>query len=113
MKEVHLQDDPYVGGGLKDCKLVVTRYESGYYEGSGEALVLTDDDRVVYGDLGHCSCYGSFENFLEGGGVPLAEFLADNESVLDSWSDELDKRFREELELLRVEEQLQSVPSTD
>lgn len=36
---------------------VVYWYEVGSYCGSGEAVYL-DENRIYYGDLGHCSCYG-------------------------------------------------------
>lgn len=49
-------------GFPSDALVVVTEYEQGDYEGSGEALVLCADGSVKEYNLGHCSCYGPWEN---------------------------------------------------
>jgi hypothetical protein len=42
-------------------KIFVSDYESDYYEGSGTAILLTEDNRVEIYNLGHCSCYGPLD----------------------------------------------------
>jgi hypothetical protein len=41
---------------------VVTEYESYTYEGNGDAVAKHKNGELHYYNLGHCSCYGPFEN---------------------------------------------------
>lgn len=102
MKVIHLNEEAYYypDDMFKDADLMVTDYETQPYEGSGDALVLRKN-KVEYYYLGHCSCYGPFEN---GSAeiVSLEEFKNQNSEVTNRWSDKLAKIFLEEIEKLSV-----------
>lgn len=46
-----------VGDG-SGYRWLVYWYESGYYDGGGEAIAFGEDGKLHYANLGHCSCYG-------------------------------------------------------
>lgn len=48
-----------------EIKSIWYRYVHSCYEGNGSALILTNKG-WLYWDLGHCSCYGPFDNFETG-----------------------------------------------
>ena len=63
-KAVHLDDivDTDYDITSSDFDLIVTDYQCGSYEGSGEAIIIKDDKyRLVY--LGHCSCNGPLDSW--------------------------------------------------
>lgn len=82
------------------CKYqwVIYWYESGCYEGSGNAISW-DGTTLRHHDLGHCSCYGP-EDGLNDGDVVTVEDLT-SESVLDQYREDLVEKA---LELLGVDQ---------
>lgn len=59
-------------------------YESGCYEGSGEAVTLGKDGLLYCKDLGHCSCYGPMEDWETGCSVmTVEEFLREKDNIHD------------------------------
>lgn len=62
---------------------VVFWYESGSYEGYGEAVALCKEDNLLYvSNLGHCSCYGPLEGGLQDGDkMTIEEFLKDKDDI--------------------------------
>jgi hypothetical protein len=69
-KEVLSFDDIKV---VKDCVWLVYEYADDYdnYCGSGKAIALHRDGRLLEFDLGHCSCYGPTEHMDYGDGKEL------------------------------------------
>lgn len=63
---------------------VVVCYEAGYYDGSGEAVGLCKQTGMLHVlNLGHCSCYGPFEDgMIDGERYTIEEFLGDKDHVL-------------------------------
>lgn len=62
MQVYHLNDDcgdPDSGG--PEFLWIVTDYEAGSYDGSGDAVGLTVDGKLYTTSLGHCSCFGPWE----------------------------------------------------
>ncbi|MGL5566017.1 MAG: hypothetical protein ACRDC4_09850 [Plesiomonas sp.] len=49
---------------------IIGWYGSGSYEGSGEALIVFNDGTLNLRNLGHCSCYGPWEDLEEIKGRP-------------------------------------------
>jgi hypothetical protein len=84
MKEFHFGDDPR---GY-DAQIVVTDYECGSWEGSGSALTLENDGTVRLHNLGHCSCYGPWENSFDEW-ANLDALIEDSKSVLCTVSQEM------------------------
>lgn len=94
MKEIHLRDEPsfYDLQRTDEINILVSKYEEGEYDGSGEALLLRDNNVVEYYRLGHCSCYGPFDGGPDET-YTLEEFLEKNKTVTTSWSDGLSAAF--------------------
>jgi hypothetical protein len=65
---------------------VIYCYKSGFYDGSGEALVKADGKWYRH-SLGHCSCYGPWENMDTKN--PLCDRLVDVEHTVskECWQD--------------------------
>ena len=63
----------------ENAKYLVYSYENFGYEGSGDAIVINNDNSLIHHELSHCSCYGPFD----GGGtsVSIEDVLAPKESV--------------------------------
>jgi hypothetical protein len=40
---------------------LIYNYETGYYSGSGAAVLKDNNGKFILLDLGHCSCYGPVE----------------------------------------------------
>ena len=99
---IHLNDSTYGAWNIDDPKLllVVTNYEIGDYCGSGDAL-LYRDGMIEYYNLGHCSCYGPFENGPEFV-IGLDNFRDQNEVASCYWDAKLGDAFLKELELLLI-----------
>lgn len=93
MNLVHLDEDPYIGGEFDDADIVVTKYETGSYCGSGDALALRGGN-VEYWNLGHCSCYGPFDGGPDET-MSLDDFKKQNESAACSWPDDVAAKFLE------------------
>lgn len=73
MKQINLKDDPGECD-LAGVELVVTQYDAGEYDGSGYAAFVKDDGTCWYMDLGHCSCYGPWDESVWGddrGAIPF------------------------------------------
>ncbi|MGL5582996.1 MAG: hypothetical protein ACRDCE_18865 [Cetobacterium sp.] len=49
---------------------VIGWYGYGSYEGSGEALIVFNDGTLSLENLGHCSCYGPWDNVEDIKGRP-------------------------------------------
>lgn len=60
---------------------VIGWYCSGHYEGSGEALVVFNDGTLSLQNLGHCSCYGPWDDLEDIKGRSLEVV---RKSVLDN-----------------------------
>lgn len=67
----------------KDLVWFVYRYEYGYYDGSGEAVGMNSEGKLLVGNLGHCSCYGPCEGMGQGQYITVEEFLRKKESIHD------------------------------
>ena len=74
--EQHLIDEPY---SPPECVVLATEYTAGDYEGSGWALAMDADGIVQEYNLGHCSCYGPFDEVFASWNN-FAEFIADRDS---------------------------------
>lgn len=76
---------------------IVYHYEGGMYDGSGEAVALGLDGKLRIIGLGHCSCYGPFDEGISAGDiVEVEEFLKENDSVHGYVSyDSLENKVRE------------------
>lgn len=78
-------DEPY-GYEEKDDRYVwlVYWYEIGDYCGDGEAVAFGKDGLVYFYGLGHCSCYGPFDDWgSPGKGMTVEEYLRPKDSVHD------------------------------
>ena len=65
----------------------IYNYESGSYEGSGELVVKTIDNKFWTQDLGHCSCYGPLDRW-----EPIIKYNSlDEIPSSDGWKDEFKK----------------------
>lgn len=97
MVEYHLNEDPYCSGLEKyGVQVVVTDYETGDYCGSGDALLLYEDNTVMQISLSHCSCYGPMEDGeRKSGEMTLEQFREQNAEVTSPWSDKLGAKFLE------------------
>lgn len=83
MNQIDLQDDP----GQCDygnAQLVVTDYEEREYDGSGTALVLCDDGRVEEINMGHCSCYGPWDEAAVGTWPSVEAFRQAQDDVVQA-----------------------------
>lgn len=62
---------------------VVYSYESGSYDGDGQAVGLRINDGMLQvKSLGHCSCYGPTEGGMEDGDlVSVEQFLFDKDDI--------------------------------
>jgi len=60
----------------KDRIWVVYWYEEGYYDGSGIAMIKYLDGTFDWHCMGHCSCYGGWEEYIEAH-MTFEEALAD------------------------------------
>lgn len=79
MKSFHLCDDPDITGNYI---WIVSDYQSGSYEGSGQAVALTTDGNLlVWESLSHCSCYGPDECTFDT--YSIEEFLRNKDCVHD------------------------------
>ena len=76
-------DDPYDIQEDAWFEWVVHWYESGYYDGSGEAVGLNKEDGLLYiKNLGHCSCYGPMDGGMESGDtMTVAKFLEHKDDI--------------------------------
>lgn len=59
---------------------LVYSYNSGFYEGNGQAVGLTKTGELHYWSLSHCSCYGPFET-MYGNAEP--EVISINDLIKD------------------------------
>jgi hypothetical protein len=50
-------------GVAGNFKKAVYKYETGSYEGSGQLIVKTIDNKFWVQELGHCSCYGPLDRW--------------------------------------------------
>lgn len=66
---------------------VVGWYGTGYYEGAGDALVRFDDGTFALKNLGHCSCYGPWEEADELKHLPFEEVKAKVLANPEYWED--------------------------
>lgn len=75
-------DDPGVGEEER-FEWIVHWYEIGDYDGSGEAVGLNKEDGLLYiKNLGHCSCYGPFDDGMESGDkMTVAKFLEHKDDI--------------------------------
>lgn len=65
MTVIHLFDEPSLWemkDRIDNVLVMVDHYESGCYEGRGWGLVLNKDGSIEEYNLGHCSCYGPYED---------------------------------------------------
>lgn len=78
-----LQDE-YPCGELeenKDIQLIVYRYEEGFYSGEGQLACYSVEKQMFWlYDMGHCSCFGPYTNYLAYGltkdyEIPLSEYI--------------------------------------
>lgn len=95
MREYHNNDDPG-SYGLSYYDTVITDYQSGSYDGSGEAFCIYDKEGVTMIDvynLEHCSCYGPWDNGVFDS-FPLSDYLAGKVGT-DSSSEYINKMMRE------------------
>lgn len=62
---------------------IVYWYESGSYDGDGEAVGYIKEENILYvTSLSHCSCYGPMDGGMKSGvKVTIDEFLSQKESV--------------------------------
>jgi hypothetical protein len=67
---------------------IVEWYENGGYDGSGEAVALGKDGLLYFANLGHCSCYGPYEDGFSGG-ITVEEYLKTRNDVLGYNQDDL------------------------
>ncbi len=74
-------------------------YEGGGYEGHGEAVALNKDGKLYFASLGHCSCYGPYDDGFSGG-ITVQEYLKSKNDVLGYAQD--DNIFQKVLELLNA-----------
>ena len=67
-------------------KWIVYEYESGSYDGSGQAVAFKEENGLLYvKNLGHCSCYGPMDSWETDCEVmTVAEFLRDKDSIMDT-----------------------------
>ncbi|MGL6101353.1 MAG: hypothetical protein ACRC0G_17240 [Fusobacteriaceae bacterium] len=73
------EHSPYIGLSDRDITIlkemgvvkVIGWYCPGSYEGSGEAIIVFNDGTVKLRGLGHCSCYGPWDDVEETVGQPL------------------------------------------
>jgi hypothetical protein len=79
--EIYFHGEDWVGR----FKWIVYDYEdhSDDYYGTGEAMALTNDGKLMSYDLGHCSCYGPLNDMSSGDGsiVDRKTFLASQDDV--------------------------------
>lgn len=90
-KEEYLEKE--VSEVFPDFKIMVYRYHTEPYEGDGELVVKTKDDKYFIKDIGHCSCYGACDY-----GYSSGETIADHKNDLFSNLKEIksSKEWREE-----------------
>ena len=63
---------------------LVYYYESGYYDGSGEAVALAKDGKLHCFNLGHCSCYGPMDSWPVTTDIQtVEEFFRAKDNILD------------------------------
>lgn len=91
-------DEAYDEPGQDDrYEWLVYWYEEGDYCGDGEAVALGKDGKLYTYGLGHCSCYGPFDDwgtFDET--VEVEKFLGQKESIHESdWEDAVKDKVRE------------------
>lgn len=98
MLVVNLQDEPY-DIPANGFRFIITDYQSGSYEGDGTAVMLLKyKDELHIKSLGHCSCYGPFDNAADITSVSVNEFLhADNIHSYNIDSERLIDRVKQEL----------------
>jgi hypothetical protein len=81
---------------------VVYWYESGSYEGDGEAVALHTDGTLHTFSLSHCSCYGPFEDWgnSTSKGMTIKEFMREKDSIFDlDFKEEVKVKVKELLKL--------------
>jgi len=80
-------------------------YEEGSYEGNGEAVALGKDGKLYGYDLGHCSCYGPFDDYGSNReDVALADLLEVKDNIHDQdWHEAIKTKVKE---LLGVENKI-------
>ena len=87
MKVYCLNDEAYgYDDGGDQYQWMAYWYESEPYEGSGEAVALGKDGFLYIANLGHCSCYGPFEDHWDNtpaswDKVSVEDFLGGLDSV--------------------------------
>lgn len=97
MKEYALNEE--IGFGSLDFEWIVYDYEECHYDGHGEAVALGKDGKLYFHDMGHCSCFGPFDEFPNGGSMSVEDFLLQGEVVTDTTKDNVRQKVEE---LLKV-----------
>ena len=72
-------------------------YEIGDYCGDGEAVALGVDGKLYVYGLGHCSCYGPFDEWgvNRSDGIAVEDFLKERDSIHDlQFRDEVEEQVR-------------------
>lgn len=75
-------DECYDVPNSEGLQWLVYWYESGYYDGQGQAVALWEDGSVTVKDLSHCSCYGPFDSWGKDN-VTIEEVLREKDDVHD------------------------------
>lgn len=71
--KVYRRGDDAGEPNIRNAVWVAYYYEVGDYCGSGNCLVKYDNGKFYYGDLGHCSCYGPWEDVETKAGIETWE----------------------------------------
>ena len=74
---------------FEDFNWIVHNYENGTYDGVGYAVALKDTTLYVY-NLGHCSCYGPFDDGSQGfiNSFSVQDFLTSEDIFVGRIDDE-------------------------
>lgn len=71
-------------------------YYAGNYEGDGDAVCLGKDGMLYQYHLGHCSCYGPFDDFgFNRNGRTVQEYLGDVEKPFELDREEIVDKVKE------------------
>jgi hypothetical protein len=86
------KDDLSCFGAAEGHEWVVYDYEYGDYDGSGWAVSFSDGKYYLH-NLGHCSCYGPFDE--SGEEVKLDDIISDDLHTTQSLPSSLVQKVRE------------------
>lgn len=79
----------------KDIQLIVYRYEEGFYDGEGQLACYSTEKQMFWlYDMGHCSCFGPYDNYLTLGlsedfQIPLSEYIELSTDAQDPFEPEI------------------------